>query len=236
MSWTAGLDSAWSKSTVRGWFMNNLRVFGPSFSGALNLIEWILTAWLNVTDKINCSSQSDCKKPPPLVKACANGWSSASFKHSHWFFVMNTFRSICFDTNRIQSSREISVINDFENHIAMKRTRPWPKSSPASASPLPMCCWIFASKPARSAPWRRSIFVCKNYWINYRFYKDFHFIIRFIYLVPIEEKRWHRAYTLGRRCILTFININFQEHRPWIFVGQLLKMWRDSLAWATPFQ
>lgn len=41
--------------------MNNFIVFGPNFSGAFNLIEWILTAWLNVTDIINCSSQSDCK-------------------------------------------------------------------------------------------------------------------------------------------------------------------------------
>ena len=41
-----------------------------------------------------CSSQSDSRYPPPLVKQWTNGWSSDSFKHSHCCLWMKVDRSI----------------------------------------------------------------------------------------------------------------------------------------------
>lgn len=54
------------------------------------------------------------------------------------------------------------------------------------------------------------------------------------YFISVEEKCWHRANTLCSSCILALIHIHFQENGSWIFIGQLFKVWCDSLAWTTP--
>ena len=43
---------------------------------------------------LTCSSQSDSRKPPLVVRAWAKGWSSDSFKHSHSALLMKEDRSI----------------------------------------------------------------------------------------------------------------------------------------------
>ena len=52
-SWMAWYESAMSKSSVRGWFMNNFIVFGPLSCGALIFSECTFTACVNVMDMIN---------------------------------------------------------------------------------------------------------------------------------------------------------------------------------------
>jgi len=52
-SWMAWYESAMSKSSVRGWFINNFIVFGPLSCGALIFSECTFTACVNVMDMIS---------------------------------------------------------------------------------------------------------------------------------------------------------------------------------------